>query len=105
MTWRITPALLILLVLALAACSQEQTPVAGTYRATTDGTEIVLTLNKDGKGTWSTDLDEITFKWTTRAKDEIWIHSREGGVIQGKIKNSTLRLSLPGTDTLIFERD
>lgn len=105
MTWRIAPALLILLILALAACSQEQTTVAGTYRAISDGTEIVLTLNKDGKGTWSTDLDEISFKWSTRAADKIWIHSREGGVIQGRIKNSTLRLTLPGTNTLIFERD
>ena len=105
MTRRIVSALVILLLLALAACSGDPAPVSGEYRAETDGTQIVLTLDKDGKGTWSTNLDEIPFKWTLRPDGSLWVHTREGGVIRAEIGENSLRMRLPGTDTLVFTRD
>ena len=105
MTRRLIPAFAVLLLLALAACSGDRATVSGTYRAVSDGTEIVLTLDKEGKGTWSTDLDEIPFKWTLRPDGSLWVHTREGGVIRAEIVDDGLRMRLPGTDTLIFTRD
>jgi hypothetical protein len=104
MTRRLVPAFVLLLLLALAACSGDRATVSGTYRAVSDGTEILLTLDKDGKGTWSTDLDEIPFKWTLRADGTLWLHTREGGVITVETGKVSLRLRLPGTDVLVFVR-
>lgn len=100
----IVTTLLLFLVLTLAGCSGDPVPLTGTWRATSGDTAIELTLEKDGKGTWSTDLDEIPFKWTVRDDGSLWIHTREGGVIPGKIANKTLRVSLPGMEPLAFTK-
>lgn len=92
------------ILLLLAACSRNKDDVAGKYTARNGDTEIVLTLDKDGKGVWSTDMDEIRFKWSLRKNDRIWLHTREGGVIQGVIEDGGIRLTLPGVEELVFQR-
>lgn len=102
---RTVPACLLILLLILAACSPDRGSVAGSYTATTGEGEIVLTLNENGRGTWSTDTDEIPFKWSRPAPDQLWLHTREGGVIQGRMDDGRLTLALPGVDELVFERE
>ena len=97
--------LAVLLALCLvSACTQDKATVVGTYAAKNVEEEIVLTLNDNGKGTWSTDLDEIQFKWSVRSGGELWLHTVEGGVVQGRISGNTISLSLPGIQELVFQR-
>ncbi|BDQ34993.1 hypothetical protein [Pseudodesulfovibrio portus] len=98
---RFAGTLLIILTL-LAACAQDKKSVAGKYVARGPASEIVLTLNKDGKGTWSTDTDEIPFKWSLRGDGKLWLHTKTGGVLQGTVEDGTIRLDLPGIRDLTF---
>lgn len=92
------------ILLILAACAPSKDTVAGKYTAQSPDTEVVLTLDKKGKGTWSTDMDEIQFKWSIRKDGKLWLHTKEGGVIQGTIEEDTIKLTLPGVDALVFKR-
>lgn len=92
----------LLLLPAVTACAPERDSLAGKYSASNGDLEIELTLGKDGKGTWSTDTDEITFKWSRRANDRIWLHTISGGVIEGTVEGSGIRLYLPGVAPLDF---
>lgn len=109
MTRRTTRPWLLLLLslslsLALAACAPDKGEAVGSYVASTDETEILLTLNANGRGTWSTDTDEIPFKWSLPRAGQLWLHTREGGVIQGRIENGRVTIALPGVAELEFER-
>lgn len=105
MTLRTTLAWLFLsLSLTLAACSPDRGEAVGSYTAAAEDTEIILTLNANGRGTWSTDMDEIPFKWSLPESGQLWLHTREGGVIQGRIENGRVTIALPGAEELMFER-
>ena len=104
MTNRILPVVLLLMALALCACTRDKDSVAGTYAAHNGDTEITLNLKENGTGTWSTDLDEIQFKWSVRKDGRLWLHTREGGVIQGRIADQSITLALPGVPDLLFMR-
>ncbi|MFH1915039.1 MAG: hypothetical protein ABIK45_12305 [Pseudomonadota bacterium] len=105
MTMRTALACLLALALALSACAPDREDDAtGRYAAATDETDIILTLAENGRGTWSTDTDEIAFKWSTPKPDHLWLHTREGGVIQGRFDHGRLTIALPGVGELVFER-
>jgi hypothetical protein len=104
MTNRILTVILLLMALTLCACARGKDTVAGTYAAKNGDTEIVLNLKENGTGTWSTDLDEIRFKWSVRKDGRLWLHTREGGVIQGRIADESITLALPGVPDLLFTR-
>ena len=93
-----------LLLLMLTACSQGKDSAAGTYAAQSPDTEVVLTLSENGRGTWSTDADEISFKWSLRKGGQLWLHTKEGGVVQGRLVEDQIALNLPGVDELVFSR-
>ena len=94
--------ILVLVLTLLAACAQDRNSVAGKYVAQGPTSEIVLTLGKDGKGTWSTDMDEIPFKWSLRPDGKLWLHTKAGGVLQGTVEAETILLKLPGVGELTF---
>ncbi len=96
--------LLLAVVMSLSACSQDKKSMAAKYTAKSNDMEIVLNLKEDGRGTWSTDTDEISFKWSIRKGEQLWLHTREGGVIQGRLKGKRITLTLPGVDELVFSR-
>lgn len=104
MTQRLCALLLVLILVLAAGCTRDTGPVAGTYTASGE-TPVTLTLDESGKGTWSTDLDEITFKWSVRKGNTLWVHTKEGGVIQGAIEDGRIRLALPGVGEMEFERE
>lgn len=93
-----------LLLLMLVACSQDKNTASGTYTAQGQDTEVVLTLSENGRGTWSTDTDEISFKWSLRKDGQLWLHTKEGGVVQGRLVEGQIALTLPGVDELVFSR-
>jgi len=97
-------ALACLMALALWACAPDRDDVVGRYEAAANDIDIVLTLVENGRGTWSTDTDEIAFKWSTPQPGQLWLHTREGGVIQGRVEAGRLTVALPGVGELVFER-
>lgn len=94
--------LFLLLLPAATACAPDRDPLAGKYSASNGDVEVELILGKDGKGTWSTDTDEISFKWSRRDSSRIWLHTVSGGVIEGTVEGSDIRLYLPGVAPLVF---
>jgi len=94
-----------LLLLTLAACSSDKETTAGKYIAQGKDTKVVLTLNEDGRGIWSTDTDEIPFKWSLRKNGQLWLHTKTGGVIQSKLIEGKIRITLPGVEELIFTQE
>jgi hypothetical protein len=94
----------IVAVLLLASC-QEPRQLAGQYGAA-DGvgknSQVILTLKGDGKGSWKAHQEEIPFQWETKPK-EIWLHSKSGGVIVGKVRgDASIDISLPGVGDYHF---
>jgi len=80
---------------------------AGTYVSAGGGTsigpEITIELNNDGKGVWKKLDEKVFFSWEVKHK-ELRLHLKLGGVIIGKIKHSTIEISLPGSENLRFEK-
>ena len=93
-----------LLLLTLMACSPARETVTGTYTAQGEDTTVVLTLNENGRGLWSTDTDEIPFKWSLRKDGQLWLHTKTGGVIQSTLIDGKITLTLPGVEELLFTR-
>jgi hypothetical protein len=103
---RVWAAALLVLLLA-AGCAQER-DLAGDYAAQppTDAlpAQVGLTLNPDGTGQWRVQGGEsVYFQWETRGED-VWLHTRDGGLIQARETGQGLRMDLPGVGRLEFVR-
>ena len=79
----------------------------GTYVSASKGEpyqmETTLALKDDDNGVWTTNEKEVSFRWSVKGK-EIRLHTKEGGVITGKILGDTLTLTLPGDKVMTFEK-
>ncbi len=64
---------------------------------------IVLELGANGQGSWQAQEDIVQFKWDTRG-DEIFLHTRAGGVVAGSMKEEGIHLALPGLGKFVFKR-
>lgn len=97
-------ALLIWGAMVILACSDPALFV-GTYQSVAETEHrVVLELQPNGRGTWETDYDVISFRWKQRGQ-EIWLHTRTGGVIIGDIVDmSRLRVDIPGVGVIVMER-
>ena len=79
----------------------------GTYVATGEvppqhaGT--MIELKEEGQGVWRTKNSEVSFRWSVQDK-EIRLHTKEGGIIVGKIEKDTLTLLLPGERIMSFKK-
>lgn len=97
--------LLVLLVLPVAC--QPGRDMAGKYQAADpqfEGKTLHLELKRDGKGTWKSDYDDVSFTWEDRGA-EVWLHLKVGGVISGRVgRDGSLSISLPDTGNIRFER-
>jgi hypothetical protein len=88
----------------LASCQEPQylTGKYGAVDATGNGAQVILTLKGDGKGSWKAHQEEVPFQWETKQK-EVWLHSRSGGVIVGKIREDySVDILLPGVGDFHF---
>jgi len=97
--------ILILILLALVSCGHKHDPV-GRYEAKhpSEGSTIQMLLKADGKGQWTIARENIHFGWEQKG-EEVWLHSRTGGVIVGKIdKDGSIDVDVPGAGRLLFKR-
>ena len=79
----------------------------GTYVAMSEGEpsqlETVIELKDDDNGVWTTNENEVPFRWSAKGK-EIRLHTKEGGVITGKIADDTITVTLPGDKMMTFKK-
>jgi hypothetical protein len=99
--------LLILLVSAGVSCRQTGRDLTGKYRAVPipgDGKALELELKSDGKGSWKMGHEDFSFTWEDRG-DEVWLHTRAGGVVAGRIgEDRSIHVSLPAVGSFRFEK-
>lgn len=97
---------LALVLLAFWGCG-EADGLEGRYRAEFQDKAqpqvITLELGRTGQGTWKTGGDQFSFKWEVKGA-EVRLHTREGGVLAGRIGNNTIDLQLPGMPSLTFNK-
>ena len=63
----------------------------------------MIELQEEGEGVWRTRNSEVSFRWSVQGK-EIRLHTKEGGIIVGKIEKDTLTLLLPGERIMSFKK-
>jgi len=86
---------------------EDRGSLSGKYVAHSKKDQILpavsLELKGNGEGTWATEEDNVSFKWEVRGS-EIWLLTKSGGVIVGKIVDSTIEVSLPGLNVYYFRK-
>ena len=96
----------VVVLCALSCTSKER--FAGTYsirgEVSPEHANTVIELKEDGQGFWRINDDEITFRWSLR-NHEIRFHTKEGGIIIGKIDNENLEITLPGAKVMTFKKN
>ncbi|MFP4071633.1 MAG: hypothetical protein ACLFTB_06250 [Desulfovibrionales bacterium] len=91
------------LALSLAGCI-DRDEFAGKYETSPSQEHYVrLELEPDGKGQWITDMDAFSLQWEQRDGD-VWLHTRNGGVIKAHPRPQGLTLRIPGTEPLELEK-
>lgn len=98
-------ATLVCLALFLfASCVQEQN-YEGIYQAEGGKTQKYcnsqIELMEKGMAVWRVPDDEVSFRWDIK-RDEIWLSTKSGGIIIGKITDDTIKVKLPGTKTVCY---
>jgi len=104
---RIFPLFLVISVILAAfyGCA-DTASVIGEYVAQFDeqqGQRIGLQLEPDGQGTWTSVDESISFKWESRA-GQIWLHSKTGGIIEGKLLEGDIEFNVPGAGRVTFKK-
>lgn len=81
--------------------------IVGKYQSIAIGpqgkTAATLELQTNGKGMWFIETDNAPFRWTLHQKT-IRLHTQAGGIIEGIIESERIRIDMPGTGIILFER-
>jgi hypothetical protein len=81
--------------------------IVGKYRAVDQsppaGVPATLELQANGKGIWSIETDNAPFRWALHQKF-IRLHTQAGGILEGVIDGERIRIDMPGTGVIVFER-
>ena len=64
---------------------------------------IFLELMANGRGSWSGEEDNITFKWESK-QDAIWLHTKSGGLIVAKVVGETIEMDVPSLGEYKFKK-
>jgi len=90
---------------ALQGCADTAT-VTGEYAAELDGQQgqrIGLQLEPDGQGSWASEDESISFRWESHA-GQIWLHSKTGGIIEGRLLQGDIEFTVPGAGRVTFKK-
>ena len=103
---RLKHATMCLLMIFAFSCGQEDI-YEGTYKAQ-DGKSSKyagsqIELMEKGQAIWRALDGEVSFRWEIK-DSEIWLSTRSGGIIIGKIHDDTIEITLPGAKTMSFRR-
>ena len=86
-------------ILILSGC-EKNFELAGNYEDPEH--EITLSLMPDHRGEWATLEDNVSFRWERR-KNQIWLHTKAGGVLVGNIRAHELVFKVPGSGIYHFQ--
>jgi hypothetical protein len=104
---RCLPIIVLVISLLLTIGCENRDRLIGSYEGYGDKNERILKLHvkfgADGQGSWSIENSTVPFKWEMRGSD-IWLHTREGGVVQGRFKGDTIEINLPGVGDCHLKR-
>ena len=92
------------LCLLLAGCRGPVESLTGDYAAEGTGTAARLSLHSDGGGALSVGAEEAPFRWEVKENGQVFLHTRQGGVIAGKMGEGTLELNMPGAGRQVFRK-
>lgn len=101
---RTTLCALMLGTLLLCGCRGPVENLTGEYEAQSEGTRAVLTLRSDGGGALSVGGEEAPFRWEMRETGEVYLHTRQGGILKATHGPGTLELDMPGTGRMLFRK-
>lgn len=99
----------ILLALFLLIGCEGKTKITGKYISEGIGKEqnyiIGLELLPNGQGSWSisTEEENVIFKWDVSG-DQIFLHTKTGGVVTGKVDGNLINIRLPGIEIYSFKK-
>ncbi len=98
--------ILVVFVILMLSCEDSERLV-GKYQAEAiesgESSLLFLELMPNGQGSWSTEEDNVSFKWEIR-ENAIRLHTKSGGVIIGKIVGETIEINLPGVSEYCFKK-
>ncbi|MFW5730237.1 MAG: hypothetical protein ACOCPN_00685 [Desulfonatronovibrionaceae bacterium] len=95
---------LLLLAVSMGSACTRESGLTGRYTAVLDSarqTRSVIELKKDGQGIWETEIDLVNFRWKVRG-EEIWLHTKTGGVITGRLTSTGFVVEIPGVGQYEF---
>lgn len=62
-----------------------------------------LELMEKGQAVWRVPDYEVSFRWDIKGS-EIWLSTKSGGIIIGKIHGDTITITLPGAKKMSFKK-
>ncbi len=96
------PALALCMLMFMSSCLQEDI-YEGVYKAEGGKSQKYcnsqIELMEKGEAVWRVPDDEVSFRWAIK-DEEIWLSTKSGGIIIGKIHENTIHVKLPGIKTV-----
>jgi len=91
-------------LLLLAGCRGPVEGLTGEYESEGTGAEVRISLRTDGGGALSVGAEEAPFRWEVRENGQVFLHTRQGGIISGRKGDGTLELNMPGAGKQVFRK-
>ena len=105
--WNCLPLILILLTAAFSLSCGQKDIYEGIYKAQQDETAKYsrnqLELMEKGQAVWRLSDAEVSFRWDIK-DSEIWLSTKSGGIIIGKIHGDIIQITLPGANKMSFKK-
>lgn len=98
-------AIVIGMMFIASGCTEHHNMI-GVYQKVsgeTSGSSSIIKLEQNKEGVWEKGIDEISFRWSIRG-NEIWLHSKTGGVIIGRLIEEGFIIELPEADSFVFHK-
>jgi hypothetical protein len=100
------PFLLCFMLFSIYACEPKDI-YEGVYKVEGEtppkNTETQLELKERGIGVWRVFDEEVSFRWDIK-DSEIWLSTKLGGIIIGKIRGEIIEITLPGSKAMSFRK-
>ncbi len=94
------------ILLFICSCGQEEI-YEGVYKVEGEKSwrrcHNQIELMEKGMGVWRLLGDEVSFRWDVK-DSEIWLRTKLGGIIIGKIQGEIIEITLPGSKTMSFRK-
>ena len=100
------PVFLCFMLFSIYACGPKDI-YEGIYKVDGDplprNIETQLELKERGVGVWRVFDEEVPFRWDVK-NSEIWLSTKLGGIIIGKIRGEIIEIKLPGSKAMSFRK-